>query len=227
MQAARRAQEHVASHIKEMDMLDFFYSLPLQIMVRFRRWDEIMATPQPDASQPVSAVFWHFARAMAAADGSNPEQARAELADLQAAAPSMANVTINSTGPHNSEVIPKMMAEIVEASLAKAQHQADGVIAHLQTAVSLEDTLDYDEPPDWLSPTREALGAALLVGGKFVQAESVFREDLKRNPRNPRSLFGLAEALKSEGKMAEAAAFLQEFHEAWKHADTKLTLSDL
>jgi Tfp pilus assembly protein PilF len=120
-----------------------------------------------------------------------------------------------------------MMSEIVEARLASAQHQTDTAIAHLQRAVSLEDTLDYAEPPDWLAPTRESLGAALLQAGKAAQAEAIFREDLKRNPRNPRSLFGLAEALKAEGKMAEATTVRQQFQRAWSKADTKLTLSDL
>jgi tetratricopeptide (TPR) repeat protein len=227
LQAAKRAQEHVAPHVKEMGMLDAFYSLPLQILVRFHRWDEIMALPQPDASQPVTAVAWHYARALAAANTSKPDQARTELSAMRDAAPAMAKIVINTTGPHNSEVIPQMMSEIVEASLANAQHQTEASLAHLQRAVSLEDTLDYDEPPDWLAPTRESLGAALLAAGKAAQAEGVFREDLRRNARNPRSLFGLAETLKVEGKSAEAATIQQQFLRAWRRADTKLTLSDL
>ena len=138
----------------------------------------------------------------------------------------MAKITTNSTGPHNSEVIPQMMAEIVEARLANGQHQTDTAIEHLRKAVTLEDTLDYAEPPDSLAPTRESLGAALLQAGKVAQAEAIFREDLKRNPRNPRSLFGLAETLKAEGKTTEAATVRQQFQRTWSKADTKLTLSD-
>jgi tetratricopeptide (TPR) repeat protein len=230
LKAAKRAQGQAAPHVKEPGMLagmiDFYYSLPLQIMVRFHRWNEIMAVPQPDASQPVTSVAWHYARALAAVNTSKRDQARNELAALNAAAPVMAKITTNSTGPHNSEVIPQMMSEIVEARLAKAQHQTGAAIEHLQKAVSLEDTLDYTEPPDWLAPTRESLGAALLQAGKSAQAEAVFREDLKRNPRNPRSLFGLAETLKAEGKTTEAATVRQQFQRAWSKADTKLALSD-
>ena len=226
LQAARRAQEHVAQYVKQMTMLDAFYSLPLQIMVRFHRWDEIMALPRPDASQAVTTVAWHYARALAAAHATKLDQARAELAALRAAAPAMAKLPINTQGPHNSEVIPQMMSEIVEANLAGAQHQTDASIAHFQRAVSLEDTLDYDEPPDWLAPTRESLGAALLAAGKTADAERVFREDLRRNARNPRSLFGLAETLQAEGKTSEAATVRQQFQQAWRTADTKLMLSD-
>jgi tetratricopeptide (TPR) repeat protein len=231
LRAAKRVQEQVAPRIKEGGMLgaliDFYFSLPLQIMVRFHRWGDIMAVPEPDV-QAVTMVVWHYARALAFANTSKPDQARSELAALHADAPAMAKVIFNSSGmPHNSVVLPQMMSEIVEASLADAQHQPDVSIAHLQRAVFLEDTLDYDEPPDWLAPTRESLGAAFLKAGKALQAEAVFREDLKRNPRNPRSLFGLAETLKVEGKMAEAATVRQQFLQAWNKADTKLALSDL
>jgi tetratricopeptide (TPR) repeat protein len=231
LKAAKRAQEQAAPHVKEPGMLagmiDFYYSLPLQIMARFHRWNEILAVPQPDAYQLVTTVAWRYARALAAANTSNLDQARNELAALNAAAPAMAKITTNTTGPHNSEVIPQMMSEIVEARLASAQHQTDNAIEHLRKAVTLEDTLDYAEPPDSLAPTRESLGAALLQAGKAAQAEAIFREDLKRNSRNPRSLFGLAEALKAEGKTAEAATVRQQFQRAWNKADTKLTLSDL
>ena len=227
LQAAQRAQDHVAPSIKEMGMLDPFYSLPLQIMVRFHRWNDVMAVPQPEPSQPVTTVAWHYARALAAANTSKLDLAQSELAALRATAPAMAKIPINTQGPHNSEVIPQMMAEIVEARLANAQHQTDTAIEHLRKAVTLEDTLDYAEPPDWLAPTRESLGAALLQAGKVAQGEAIFREDLKRNPRNPRSLFGLAEALKAEGKTTEAATVRQQFQRAWSKADTKLALSDL
>jgi tetratricopeptide (TPR) repeat protein len=230
LRAAKRAQEQAAPRIKEPGMLagmiDFYYSLPLQIMARFHRWNEILALPQPDASQAVTTVSWHYARALAFASTSKAEQARTELAAVRAAAPAMATIIFNSSGPHNSEVIPQMMSEIVEAALAEGQRHGDASITHLEHAVSLEDTLDYNEPPDWLAPTRESLGAALLDAGKTAEAEAAFREDLKRNPRNPRSLFGLAETLKAEGKTTEAATVRQQFQRAWSKADTKLTLSD-
>ena len=229
LKAAQRVQGEAAPHIQEPGMLagmiDFYYSLPLQIMVRFHRWNEILAVRQAEALQPVTAVTWRYARALAFANTSNLDQARAELAALHDATSAMTQITFNSSGPHNSEVIPQMMLEIVESKLAKANHQMDAAIEHLQSAVSLEDTLDYDEPPDWLAPTRESLGAALLLANKAGQAEAVFRDDLKRNPRNPRSLFGLAATLRVERKMAEAAAVEKQFRQVWTKADTKLTVS--
>ena len=224
---ARRVQQFVEPHVKEMDMLDGFYSLPLLVMVRFHRWSDIFGEPQPDADHPLSIGVWHFARALADSSTGKPDEARSELAALQSLAPAMAKISIDPQGPRNSEIIPQIMAHLVEAHIAAVQLQRDTAIEHLRSAVLLEDSLDYDEPPDWFYPMREPLGAALLAAGKPVEAEGVFREDLKRNQHNPRSLFGLAESLDAEGRTAEARAARKQFAQTWKNADVKLDLSAL
>ena len=225
--AARKVQEYVGPHVKEMNMLDAFYSLPLHIMVRFHRWKDIMTAPQPDASFAISSCAWHFARALAAANTGQLDQARTELAALESAAPAMNKIPINNTSTHNSEMISQIMDHLVEAHVARARKQTDAVISHLRAAVSLQDSMDYDEPPDWLYPMREPLGAALLQAGKATEAEAVFREDLRRNPNNPRSLFGLSESLKAQGRGADAAKIRQQFDQSWKKADTKLSLAEM
>ena len=70
----------------------------------------------------------------------------------------------------------------------------------LTDAVAVQDTLKYGEPPDWFFPVRESLGAAMLMNGDAAGAEKVFRNDLERNPRNPRSLWGLEQALRAQKK---------------------------
>jgi predicted Zn-dependent protease len=227
MDGANRVQGNVAPHLKEMSDLDAFNTMPIQIMVRFHRWDEIMALAQPDASLPMSGGEWHFARAMACANGGKLDQAGTELAALRKFAPEMAKVSTNPQGPHNAEIIPQIMAHFVEARIASAENRTDAAIENLREAVSLEDSLDYNEPPDWLYPMREPLGAALLQAGRPAEAERVFREDLKRNARNPRSMFGLAESLKAQGKTAEAQTEAQQFKIAWRNADTKLAVPEL
>ena len=87
--------------------------------------------------------------------------------------------------------------------------------------------MDYTEPPDWIYPTRESLGGKLLQAGRAAEAEIVFRDDLQRNPRNPRSLFGLMQALKAQGREHDAEWVEQQFQTTWKNADTKLRVEDL
>ena len=49
----------------------------------------------------------------------------------------------------------------------------------------------------------------------YAHVEQVFREDLQRNRHNPRSLFGLAEALRAQKKKG-ANARMAEFHQRWR-----------
>jgi hypothetical protein len=108
-----------------------------------------------------------------------------------------------------------------------ARGENDHAIQDWIKAVQIEDGFKYNEPPEWFYPVRESLGAALLASGKATEAEQVFREDLRRNPRNPRSLFGLMHSLKAQQKEADAAWLEREFRAAWKNADTELRISDL
>jgi cytochrome c-type biogenesis protein CcmH/NrfG len=74
---------------------------------------------------------------------------------------------------------------------------------------------------------RESLGAVLLLDGNTAEAEKVFREDLDRNPRNPRSLFGLAEALRAQNRAYDAQFVDKQFQTNWKNSEIKLKVSDL
>ena len=79
-------------------------------------------------------------------------------------------------------------------------------------------------PAQVTAPTSPALAQP---AGRVTEAEQVFRDDLARNPRNPRSLFGLMNSLKAQARDADAAWVEREFNESWKGADFKLKLSDL
>ena len=63
----------------------------------------------------------------------------------------------------------------------------------------------------------------LLAAGRADEAEAVFWEDLRKNPENGWSLFGLVQALKAQGKDADAAAAEARFTKVWKDADVRLT----
>ena len=77
----------------------------------------------------------------------------------------------------------------------------------------------------WPYPTRPTLGAALLQAGDAAKAEQIFRDDLKRNPRNGCGLRGLEQSLRIQGKTQSADLVRDEFEQAWKHADVKLDLN--
>ena len=72
---------------------------------------------------------------------------------------------------------------------------------------------------------RQSLGAVLLNAGRTTEAEAVYREDLRRNPENGWSLYGLTQSLQAQKKKEEATAANQRFRKAWARADVKLTAS--
>jgi len=88
--------------------------------------------------------------------------------------------------------------------------------------VRFEDALIYTEPADWPQPVRQVLGAALLSAGRPVEAESVYWDDLRRNPENGWSLAGLSRALEAQGKKEDAARVRERFIKAWSAADIQL-----
>ncbi len=227
VEGARRIEAYVKPHLQHMPMLDNFNSMPTLVLVRFRKWDDILRLPKPDSALPLSTGIWHYARGLAFAARGEIAEASAELQALRALELQIAKVPTGAPGPGNAEQIPRIAAHLIEARIATAQRNNAAAVDHLREAVALEDQMDYTEPPDWFYPTRETLGGVLLMNGNAVGAEKVFRDDLERNPRNGRSLFGLMESLKAQGKNESAAFIQQQFENAWKHADTKLNVSDL
>lgn len=85
---------------------------------------------------------------------------------------------------------------MLEGEILYREGNVDDALAALREAVRREDGLRYIEPPDWIQPVRHALGATLMDARRFVEAEAVYRADLKKHPENGWSLFGLAESLR-------------------------------
>ncbi len=107
-------------------------------------------------------------------------------------------------GPKNADHNSHWRRTSWRAASRGHRGKKDAAIQHLREAVMLQDEMDYTEPPDWFYPTRESLGGELLQAGNAAEAEKLFRDDLQSNPRNPRSLFGLMQALKAQGREHDA-----------------------
>ena len=113
----------------------------------------------------------------------------------------------------------------VKARLALAEGRNDEATGILREAIAKEDRLAYDEPADWFFPVRHILGAVLIRAGRGADAEAVHRADLNRHPNNGWALYGLAQALRIEGRSADALAAQQQLDTAWKNADVTLSAS--
>jgi tetratricopeptide (TPR) repeat protein len=198
-------------------------SLPYSTLVRFGLWDELIALGPPDERAPGLTAAWLYGRGTALAARGRLKEAREALAQLQAL---QAKVPAESAAGFNTlRGILAVAVPIVAARIAASEHQDAEAIAQLRLAVAAEDQLAYNEPADWFFPARHLLGAQLLITGHAADAEVVYREDLRRNPHNGWALYGLAVALKRQGKGSENARTRRELEAAWRHADIRLESS--
>jgi tetratricopeptide (TPR) repeat protein len=225
---ADRLASHVGRYVKDMPPLEGFMTIPLAVDVRFHKWDDILAKPQPDPAMKTATVFWHFARGMALAAKGKLTEAEAEYTVVAAAEANMPeDVPFAMPVNNKAKDILKIAGDVLAAKIALARKDNAAAVARLQDAVTIQDSLKYDEPEDWFFPVRESVGAALLIGGDAAGAEKVFREDLDRHPRNPRSLFGLEQALKAQKRDYDAEFVRKQFQASWKGGPAPLTMDDL
>jgi tetratricopeptide (TPR) repeat protein len=226
-QAADELEAHIRPLVGRMPESEVYLPTPTFVLVRFHRWDEILNSSPPEQNLVMTNALWHFARGSAAAAMGKIEMAGAERAVLETVRGKTSPEQEFGMYYNKARDFLNLAASILDARIATARGEGGRAIQCWMRAVQLEDGFRYNEPPEWFYPVRESLGAALLASGKATEAELVFREDLRRNPRNPRSLFGLMHSLKAQQREADAAWVEREFHTAWKNADTKLQISDL
>src|SRR5271170_3053939 len=214
---------NVGPHVKDMPPLEGFMTIPIAVEIRFHHWNEILAMPQPDPAMQIATVFWHFARGMALAGTGKITEAEAEYKIVSEAEKNTPPDVIFAPPIDNkAKDIMKISEDVLGAKIAVARKDNVQAISLLTAAVAIQDTLKYGEPPDWFFPVRESLGGVLLINRDAPGAEKVFREDLDRNPRNPRSLFGLQQALKAQDRNYDAGFVESEFHNSWKGGEVKV-----
>jgi tetratricopeptide (TPR) repeat protein len=210
--------------VREMPDMETAPAAPYFALVRFGRWEEALRQPAPPAELPYVTGAWRYARGLAFVATGRRADAAAELAVIQQLAGSVpADRTL--AGFFKTKAILELAANVLAGEIAARSGQTDVAVRHLLAAVAEQDGHWFTEPPVWYFPVRQSLGAALLSGGRPAEAEAVYRDDLKRNPDNGWSLFGLAQSLRAQGKAADAVAVEARFQQAWSRADVTLTAS--
>ncbi len=224
--AARKTASALSNATSEqLPFVQGFLVVPYYALVRFGRWDEILAEPGPRHDTLFTRGVWHYARGSALAAKNGVDEARRELASLEKilADPELTKVpafTLNSAVD-----ILRVSKEVLTGDIAARRKDFAAAIAAFDRAVRLEDALIYTEPPDWHAPVRHWLGATLLEADRAVEAETVYWEDLRKNPDNGWALFGLQQALAAQKKSDDASAVGERFKKAWTRSDVTLTAS--
>jgi tetratricopeptide (TPR) repeat protein len=190
-------------------------------LLRFGKWDAILAEPPPPEALPLDSAVWLYARGFAHAN-------KGDLAAAQADRDRLGNLVSADYGAYDLFDIPArqlvgMSMALLDGEIARDSGHLDAAVVHFRDAAALEQNLPYTEPPFWHQPVSHILGAALIQAHRPAEAEAVYRASLKTYRADGWALFGLAQALDAQGK--PAADTRREFRKAWRFADVTLTSS--
>ncbi len=216
------------------DWLEAFVPLRVHVLVRFGRWDDLIAEqlPADEDLYCTTAATIRYGRGVAyAANGQVPQA----LAEREAFAQAYDRIPASRYLFNNtSRDILAVAAAMLDGEIAYRQGEFDSAFEHLRRAVELDDALPYDEPWGWMQPTRHAYGALLLEQDRVAEAAQVYAADLGLDPTVPRccqhpgnvwSLHGYHECLLRLGRTAEATVIEGQLRLARARADVPITAS--
>ncbi|REJ76797.1 MAG: hypothetical protein DWQ36_03285 [Acidobacteria bacterium] len=225
IEAALELRSRVGTEVMRqpgMSTTQHFWLTPYFVWARFGRWDEILAAPEPDADLLYPRAARHYARGLALARRGEIDAADAELAALRELVADEALEDVTVWDLNDSRTLMRIGENVLAGEIEAARDAYDGAVAFLEAAVALEDGLTYDEPPPWMVPVRQHLGAVLLEAGRLGAAESVYREDLDKYPNNGWSLEGLRQTLVRQGRTDDAAEVAERLKSVWEGSQVEL-----
>ncbi|MGK2869981.1 MAG: tetratricopeptide repeat protein [Mycobacterium sp.] len=216
------------------DWLEAFVPLRVHVLVRFGRWDDLIALPVPEDPELycTTTATVHYGRGVAYAATGQLPQAHAER---EALAATYARIPESRYLFNNTSLdILAVAVAMLDGEIAYREGRFDEAFDHLRHAINLDDTLPYDEPWGWMQPTRHAYGALLLEQGRIEEAAGIYAADLGldntlrrscQHPGNVWSLHGYHECLRRLGRDEEADAIAAELDEARAQADVPVLAS--
>ncbi|KAJ5936291.1 Tetratricopeptide-like helical [Penicillium verhagenii] len=216
------------------DWLEGFVAMRVHPLVRFGRWDDIiaLALPANQALYCVTTAMTHYAKGVAFAATNRIDEARKEQKRFLSAVKLVptSRTIFNNTGVD----ILGVAAPMLEGEILYRCGDYDAAFASLRTAIERDDNLPYDEPWGWMQPTRHALGALLLQQGRVEEAANIYAADLGidqslpralRHPNNVWALHGYHECLNKLDRLAEARILEPQLRLALAMADVPIRAS--
>lgn len=216
------------------DWLESFVPLRVHVLIRFGRWDDLLAEPFPEDRQlyATTVATLHYGRGVALAATGRVAEALVERDAFTAAYALIpeSRYLFNNT----CHDILAVAAAMLDGEILYREGRYDDAFAALRRAIALDDALPYDEPWGWMQPTRHAYGALLIEQGRIDEAAQVYAADLGldptlsrpcRHPNNLWALHGYHECLVRLGRDAEAALIAEQLDVAKARADIPVLAS--
>jgi len=215
-QVSRAAAEEYA---RQVTGGQFYQSMVLLRFGEFRRILELTEAPE----QPLRRGLWEFSRGYAHLRTGSPDSAAVYLEAVDDKARSLPDDAMERNNLGRD--LMSVTGNILRGEILRSEGDLDGAISAFQSASELHDGLAYAEPEALNFHARHWWGAALIEAGRFAEAESVYRHALEEHPDNGWSYFGLAHALRGQGKTTEADEARANFDRVWARADIIISAS--
>jgi tetratricopeptide (TPR) repeat protein len=221
LQRAAAAGAPMAAHLPPVQLYLF---VPVVTDIRFGKWEKALAEKLPSPDLKLDVAISHYARAFAYA---NKRQSKRAAQEREALAAMIANKEFAEIDafPVPGTQMAQLALELADGEIARVRGRTADALRHFKQANVLYKSLPYTEPDYWYQPVSHLYGAALLAAHRPAEAEAVYRESLAVHRLDGWALYGLAQALKAQGKVDEAAAAKKEFTSTWRLADVTLTAS--
>jgi tetratricopeptide (TPR) repeat protein len=223
--AARDLENQIPEEVlRELaGLIDGIMPTTLHVMIRFGKWEEILEEPDYADFRLMSRATRSYARSIACSALGRTEQAHREMEEFER----RVELVPEDWYMFNNQVhdVLPIARAMIRGELLFREGDREQAYAILREGIEHEDALVYDEPPAWMLPVRHALGALLMADGRAAEAESIYREDLRRNRGNGWALTGLRQSLLAQGRMADSVPVAMQIEKAFAHADTEITSS--
>jgi tetratricopeptide (TPR) repeat protein len=198
----------------EVGWIQVILPAPYFAHAQFSAPEVVLGLEDPGATFPYVRAMWHYARGVAFAKRGDLDAAKGEAAQIADIGRS-ADWSMLLAWAVPAPDLLSLARHVLEARIAQAEGHPERAIEEFETAVQIQDSLAYTEPPYWYYPVRQSLGAALLLAGRAEDAQAVFQKALIDAPNNGWALFGLSKAEEALGDPGGAAETRKLFERAW------------
>ncbi len=211
---SRRLQGKIADDVAaRVGWVQIIKAAPYFAHAQFSTPQTILAIPDPGGRFPYVRAMWHYARGVAFAALGDTEQASREASRIAAINRDEKFEMLQAWYVPAPDLL-RLARHVVQARIAQARDDDERAIAEFRTAVAIQDSLPYLEPPFWYYSVRQSLGAALLTAGRPGEAVSVLRKSLEEAPNNAYALYVLEKAQRALGDIASAGETARRIRQA-------------
>ncbi|MCP9200972.1 tetratricopeptide repeat protein [Gramella sp. GC03-9] len=228
MIGANKLSEHVHPDLMKepgWGTLQHYYAIPLYVQVKLGRWNDLVNSEFKTYDLPYLEAVKNYAQGMAYMANNDLDNANKKLKNLENLAEDESLEEVSIWEINSVSTLMQIAKRVLKAEILANQEQFEESIALLKEAVEIEDSLNYDEPPDWFFSVRHHLGAVQIEAGNYQEAITTYNEDLNRLPKNGWAQHGMKLAYEYLNDVDNVKKMDQLIASSWKGADIEINSS--